>query len=173
MALSGTATKRIHDEDAHEGKRERPLRLMRLRAVLTADFRKNEMTNYVEACERFPQLKELGPHDVVAFHSQSGGQVVFVHGFLEVEPANGRTRRVLRSERVRLTDAHASWSELMIADYAERVGIRLEGIKKFAEHMIELRKGLEEMWKQDQPAMAKRAEETKAKALGKAKEVAK
>jgi len=171
MAFSGATKRHTADDDA-EAKRERPLRLMRLRAVLTADFRKNELTNYVEACERFPQLKELGPHDVVALHSQSGGQVVFVYAPMEVEPANGRTRKVLRSERVRLTEGHGQWSELMIADYAERVGIRLEGIKKFAEHMIELRKGLEDLWKKEQPAMAKRAEEAKAK-LTKAKESSK
>jgi len=101
---------------------------MRLRYIERADFRKSEQTNFVEVQRR--QKLELGAKDVVMLISTKGNQLVFVHGFDQYQ--NGVTRQILRSERLRLTSG--TWNPLMLANYAESVGIKIDGIKRFEEH---------------------------------------
>lgn len=125
----------------HEGE-DRNLRPMRLRYVGVADFRRSELYNYREVVEKQPELADLKPGEVVCLRSGTGTQIVFVLGVLKVEGRliRGResaVRHVLRSERLRITDG-GEWDDLMVVDYAERVGIRLVGLSDLRDHFREL-----------------------------------
>lgn len=110
-------------------------RLMRLRHVATVDFRKSEATHYEDICERYPQLRKLGGNDVVLLRSSGGAQAVFVHGFDAIgETREGVKRVCLHSERARIVQGiGGGWSAKMIADYAEQLGIQLEGMQTLKE----------------------------------------
>ncbi|HJU21444.1 MAG TPA: hypothetical protein VJ891_02955 [Casimicrobiaceae bacterium] len=115
------------------------MRAVNLRAVATADFRSSEFTNFEAWKKKHGGLaKKLGETDAVLFLSQSGGQIVFVHGFTTFETRNRRagTGEVLRSERLRLRDG--TWSPYLIADYAACVGLKLNGLKRFVDYVRRL-----------------------------------
>lgn len=139
-------------------------RVMRLRLVVVADFRMSEWTNYEAVVKERPEFATLRHGDVVLLRSGNGKQLVFVHGFTAAgETPQGLKRRALYSERLRLDNGH--WSELMIADYAREVGIKLEGLKTLREHFAELTSQLDKDWatQRDEAAAKKAAEAKKAK----------
>lgn len=93
-------------------------------AVVEADFRKNEATNFAE----WSKKHSVKPGQVVLFLSKSKDQMVFVHGFSALKVSDA-IRRVLWSERLRLD--RGTWNPLMLVNYAERVGLGLVGLKRF------------------------------------------
>lgn len=106
---------------------------MRLRLVVTVDFRKSELTHLRDLQRLRPHLFDvkhgLRREDVILLVSTTGNQLVFVHNFdHETKPP------VVRSVRLRLT-TQTPWNPLMLAEYARRVGLRLEGVKAFEEHL--------------------------------------
>lgn len=110
---------------------------MRLMHIETVDFRLSEATNYILLLDRYPNLSKLGANDVVLLRSRSGDQLVFLHGFQYVSDGVKSPRIMLRSEKLRLMDKE-TWNPLMLSDYAEQVGIRLDGIRKFEAHLKEM-----------------------------------
>jgi hypothetical protein len=62
------------------------------------------------------------------FISKTGNQVVFIFRDPEVD-FNGVSRRVVDSRRLRL--GSGTWNPYMLQNYANSVGIKLEGIKSF------------------------------------------
>lgn len=104
---------------------------MRLAYIAEVDFRSSELHNFT----RIKDAPKLGPNDVVLLISLSRTQLCFVHGFTDLD----ENRRVLRSERLRLTSG--TWNPLMLVDYAERVGLKLEGLKRFNEYYKKLTEG--------------------------------
>lgn len=102
---------------------------MRLRYVETVDFRKSELTSWLEIAKRRPELaRKLKSGDVVTLASMSGDQLVFLHGFLEIDG-----KQVLSSTRLRLRNGR--WNPLMLANYAKEVGLPLAGLKTYEEHV--------------------------------------
>lgn len=102
---------------------------MRLRYIEAVDFRKSEYHNFMDIQKR--AKLDLSKDDCILLISHGGNQLIFVYGFANLQ--NGYSgRQVLRSERYRLL--RGTWEPMMLADYAEQVGIKLEGIKKFEEH---------------------------------------
>jgi len=99
---------------------------MRLRLIERVDFRKSELSNYLEHVK--DKDKKLGKDDVALFISQSGNQLVFVYGFTDMD----EKKKVLRSERLRITGG--TWNPLMLQNYAERVGLHLDGLRRFEQH---------------------------------------
>jgi hypothetical protein len=123
-------------------------RLMRLKYIAQADFRKNEWTNFLEhhVIKRGKKIEKrmaLKPGEVACLVASSGKQIVFVYNPDRVSDVTGEDERsVIHSERLRLT-AGGRWNPLMLGNYAAQVGIRLEGIRLFEQHfdeMIEERK---------------------------------
>lgn len=129
--------------------------VMRLRLIRQVTFGKSEDTNY-EAIKSGLRGIKLDRYDVVLLVSKTENQVMFVYPPTEIELRPSKRREVLRSLRLRLRGPGA-WNPYMIANYAEEVGIKLEGIKLFQEHY-------EQLWS----AAAKNV----AKRLGVAKELA-
>jgi hypothetical protein len=109
---------------------------MRLRHVATVDFRKSELSNYVDIVREHAQLSKLGKEDVVLFLSRGMDQVIFVHGFSEVHGDKGKSL-FIRSVRLRMIRG-STWNPLMIVNYAKQAGIQLKGLKTFEEHYKEL-----------------------------------
>ena len=107
---------------------------LRLKLIVEADFRKTEATNWQEkaAAGELPPLKA---GEVVCFVSGNRSQVVFVQAPTDFHTAGGLDAKVYASRRLRLD--RGAWNPLMLADYAEQVGLRLDGLKKFKEHYEE------------------------------------
>lgn len=106
--------------------------VMRLRYVETVDFRKSELTCWLEIAKRRPALaRRLKTDDVVTLASMSGDQLVFLHGFSEVDG-----KQVLRSTRLRLRGGR--WNPLMLANYAKDAGIALSGLRTYEQHLAEV-----------------------------------
>ena len=108
---------------------------MRLRFVLTCHFGKSELTNFNAVLQKHPEFgnpeskHKLKPDDVVLLVAMSGNQLVFLHGFDEFEGS-----KILRSTRFRVS-GRGSWNPLMLADYAESVGIVLTGLQAYENHI--------------------------------------
>lgn len=146
------------------------MRVLRLRYVETVGFRSSEQTNYEALVKRIPGAKHLAAGDVVLFISARGDQLMFVHGFQKLPNA---PFECLRSERLRLRHfegpkvrgrknqargrrSRATWDPLMVADYAQAVGIRLENLPLWEQHkralLERLRSSFEEVDKQIEQA---------------------
>ncbi|MCK5617304.1 hypothetical protein KAR91_86370 [Candidatus Pacearchaeota archaeon] len=101
---------------------------IKLKAIKYVDFRKSEWTNYQEfkKSKKFPG--ELTHNEAFLFISNTGNQLIWM-----LNVANGPLgHRIVDSRRWRFTGT-SSWNPLMLANYAEEVGIELIGIKKFQE----------------------------------------
>lgn len=115
---------------------------VRLRYIVRADFRKNEATLMEEVAKEIKQLR-LTKHDAVCMISGGGKILRFVFGFLEHDMVDargntvaGKLQRILPSRTYRIT-AHGTFNPLMLANYAEAMGIELADIKKFESYVKE------------------------------------
>jgi hypothetical protein len=98
---------------------------VRLRLVETVDFRKSDMTIWLELESRHHKLAEsFGPNDVAAVKNSHGTQLMFLS-----RPVHLGSTWVFRSERLRLTSG--SWNPLRLTDYANSVGLHLENLPTF------------------------------------------
>ena len=114
------------------------MRVLRLKLIAHADFRKSEETNFLEL-ERANKLPDLKRGDGVLLVSMSGNQLVFVEKIDEFETStlSGKIvrARVCASQRFRIRGT--SWNPLMLQNYAERAGFKIPGIKRFESYMRE------------------------------------
>lgn len=108
---------------------------MRLKAVEIVDFRLSEWTNFVEWQKTNPEI-ELGKDDVVCFLSLQKTQVVFVSALIRGETDQGKECTLLPSRRLRIQGG--GWSPFMIKNYADEVGIELQGLKRLEDHYAHL-----------------------------------
>jgi hypothetical protein len=112
---------------------------MRLRYIETVDFRQSEATNFAEIMRK--RKLHLGPDDVVLLVNKGRDQLVFVYDIKELVIKNGVRKEytVLTSVRHRLD--HGTWNPLMIRNYAEISGLKLDGLRRFEEHYQHLLSG--------------------------------
>jgi len=109
---------------------------IRLKAIkFGADFRCSELTNYdkFRKSSRYPG--DLVSGEAFLFISKSGNQMIWVlHvGNMKFLKHNGAViKRIIDSRKWRIQGGSA-WNPMMLADYAEEVGLELVGIKKFAQ----------------------------------------
>lgn len=114
--------------------------VLRLRYWGASDFRQSGETNYEELVRERKALANLGGRDVIILHSRSGHKVRALLGFTAElgKTRTGKTRTVF--ETIEWSLGYGTWSDDMVADYAEMRGIKLEGIKT----MREIKRKLEE-----------------------------
>lgn len=112
---------------------------MRLKHIAKVDFRKSEATNF-DTFRRARATKavvaSLGAGDLIMFINMSEDQLVFIHGFDTVSDGK-QTLRVLSSRRLRISGGR--WNPLRLANYAEEVGLQLDGLKRFEDYYKRLR----------------------------------
>lgn len=101
---------------------------MRLRYVAECSFNASEATNFYGVVPKSVRSQMRG-NDVACLVSKTGNQLCFVYSDKKTGPATA-----LASARLRLS-GRAPWNPLMLADYANAVGIELEGIKKLEQHL--------------------------------------
>lgn len=110
----------------------------RLRAVIQVPFTKSEETNFAEALASRHYgalIRSLQGDDAIAFISQGQNQIVFIHGYDEVQDAK-RKWRVLSSSRIRISRGSglsSTFEPKMLANYAKQAGLELIGLKLFEE----------------------------------------
>lgn len=121
------------------------MRELRLKAFAHVDFRKSELTNF-DAFAKTKYGSTMKKGEGVLFVSKSEDQYVFVEPAEEFIGVNGKGKkvrvRVLSSQRFRIRGS--KWSPLMLSTYAEKAGIRIDGIKRFEyyfkEHLLDIAK---------------------------------
>lgn len=110
---------------------------MRLRHMETVDFRINEAENFNAILKKYKL--QLGPDDVVLMMSQSRNQLVFMHRnkILDLSKFGKRQGEatVYHSQRLRLSNS--TWDALMLQNYANKVGIQLDYLRRFEDIMAE------------------------------------
>jgi hypothetical protein len=115
---------------------------MRIRYIFRGSFQKNEVTLFHEAMTEAGELT-LGHDDCILLVSQSEKLLKFVWRQIttsrkNVDGTNGKLSTVVSSQLYRIVDG-GTWNPLMLANYAEQVGIQLEGLKKFEQYYRALR----------------------------------
>jgi hypothetical protein len=111
---------------------------MRLKFVQKVSFRSSEQSNWLAFTRSHRDVAAtLREGDAICFLSQGEDQIVFVHGFDAWEDEAGKTVQVLATSRLRIS---TKWDPLMLANYAEKVGLRLDGLKRFEDYFKELTK---------------------------------
>lgn len=106
---------------------------MRLKFIQHVDFRKSEKTNFL-MLQKAGSLPNLGKNDVILLVSKSENQAVFVYN---IDNFNVRVSRrgkektinICRSERFRIEGCR--WDPRMISFYADKVGIKIDGLKRY------------------------------------------
>ena len=124
----------------------------RLKYIHHGDFRSSEVglqEAAVAAGKKFGiNLADRFSNECILAVSSNGKIIYFILGVVEHKTidfkghTNGRSSRVLVSLKYRILD-HGTFNEYMIADYAEDLGIKLEGLQKLREHLqrLEAEKG--------------------------------
>ncbi len=107
-----------------------PMREVVLCAVEEGSFRNSEKTLFA-AWSKSKGNTLTGTNDIVIFVSLTRNIMYFVHGHRVVRGSDSITK-VLWSEKLRL-DTGDTWNPLMLVNYAERVGLKLVGLKRFEE----------------------------------------
>lgn len=112
---------------------------MRLRLVLTADFRKNEATLLAE-CQKQIRDLELRRGDCILLLSTHHTILKFVWGAYELDKAftdggieRDRGMRIVASKTYRIVDG-GKFNPYMLKNYAEDLGIDLAFLRRFEEH---------------------------------------
>lgn len=121
---------------------------LRLRRIFTVNFNRSPLTNILLLSKKHKELKELGAHDVVCLRSMGGDQCTFVHGFQGGVDKDGSAYTCLLWHSMRLIDldkvssgragGRRQWNDLMLADYAKKAGIKLDGLKTWREYYADL-----------------------------------
>lgn len=84
-----------------------------------------------------PQFhRTLKTDDVVCFLSKRRNQIAFVWNLDLYGINKGKRVEITRCVRLRLSQG--TWNPLMLANYAERVGLTLTGLARFEDHMKHL-----------------------------------
>lgn len=113
---------------------------MKLKLMATVNFQRSEADNFQAVMKKNPGI-DLGPNDVVLMVSMAKDQMVFMYRKTEIDVSQYGRRRgaatVYHSERVRLD--RSSWDWRMLQNYAEQVGIHLDGFRRYEELFPKLR----------------------------------
>jgi hypothetical protein len=105
---------------------------LRLKGIFQeVDFRYNELSIYerYRKDRSFQGDPKLG--ETYLFVSTSGNQLLWVLRYEDKVLVHKTMRK--RIETLRFRVSGGSWNPLMLANYAEEIGITLEGIRKFEE----------------------------------------
>ena len=106
-----------------------PLKRLRLRAVVECSFCRSEATN-LDLFRPSPNYPgDLQGVEAFLFVSKTGNQVVFI--FREVAFDHMHPNRIVDSRRLRMTTGE--WNPLMLQNYANAVGLNLQGLRRFEE----------------------------------------
>lgn len=112
---------------------------MRLRRVLAVDFRTSIDTHLRFLRTTEPQFqRSLKKDDVICLLSRRGNQLAFVWDLDLLGIQRGERIEVTRCVRLRLS--RGAWNPLMLANYAEHVGLTLTGLARFEDHMKRMTK---------------------------------
>lgn len=113
---------------------------MKLKLMATVNFQRSEADNFQAVMKKHPHV-DLGPSDVVLMISMDKSQMVFMYRKQAIDVSEYGKRRgaadVYHSERIRLT--RSTWDWRMLQNYAEQVGIALDGFRRFEEMFPKLR----------------------------------
>ena len=106
---------------------------LRLKYVTEADFRYGPWTLWKmwEAHRKQKRWLQLKAGEVALFVSKRGAQLLFFSATSEL--SDGRV--VLDTHRLQLQGG--TWNPLRIKEYAEKIGIDLQGLQGFEEHYKE------------------------------------
>lgn len=118
---------------------------MRIRRVVEGDFRWSEhgvWLKYVNEKKNSKYvnralLKTLNKDDVIVFISKTGNQLLFIHGFEDLENGEGEIRMMLPSQRYRIVNG--TWDYHMLVDYGKKAGVKVTGLPTFHEHFSHVR----------------------------------
>lgn len=108
---------------------------MRLKYIDTCSFQRSESTNFRMLAKK--NKWNLGKDEVACLVSKTGDQIVFVYGEGVAKNVGLRgvevEHPVVHSTRLRLDDRR-KWTPTMLVNYAEEVGLKLDGLKRFEEY---------------------------------------
>ena len=116
-----------------------------LKGIITCSFGRSEATNLdlYRKSKGFPG--ELKAGEAFLFISRGLNQVIFIFEYAEVEvdnehdlPGGDNFRSVLDSRRLRL--GGGTWHPYMLQNYANAVGLNLEGIRTLQQILDERRR---------------------------------
>lgn len=113
---------------------------LRLRLIAHVSFRKSPETNWTEL-KKAKKIPSLRKGEGILLISKGGNLMQFVTPVVEFDTLNTADREVhveiQASERFKIRGG--TWSPLMLANYAEMVGYRIQGIKRFEWYFKEYR----------------------------------
>ena len=116
------------------------MRDLRLKLIAHVDFRKAPETNWNEL-KKDKKIPPLKKGEGILLISKTGNLMQFVTPTVEFDTVNTADREVRvtiqASERFKIRGG--TWSPLMLANYAEQVGYRIVGIKRFEWYFKEYR----------------------------------
>jgi hypothetical protein len=115
------------------------LREINVRRVMFVSFRESEATHWDRFVEDEPELAAdfRRGADAVCFVSILRDQHYFCFGPREVDNGLGGTCTVLVSQKARVHGGRGSWTGKMLANYAEELGFKLIGRKRYEEAYAE------------------------------------
>lgn len=105
---------------------------LNLRAVVQVSFQKSELNNFYNWADGNKKLlANFRQDDVVCFLNSQRNQLIFVWGYQTsiVGMPIRETLMVLRSVRLRMTSGE--WNPNMLQNYANAVGLTLNGRERF------------------------------------------
>lgn len=107
---------------------------LKLKRVSLGDFRRSEATLY----EALPVAeRKLRGEEAILFVSGVGNQMAFVWAPVKAIGQTGRETVIIRSAKLRLTSG--TWSPLMLENYANALGLELDGFKRLEKQFAHLR----------------------------------
>lgn len=110
-----------------------------LRRVMFINFRESEATHWNRfATEERKLARDFRKGDAVCFVSLQRDQHYFVYGTRDIDNGHGEQCQVLVSHKGRIQGGRGSWNGKMLANYAEQLGLRLLGRKKYEDALAEI-----------------------------------
>lgn len=101
------------------------------RIIQDVDFRSTELRIYEKFRDKNKDMVDPRPGEAYLFISKSGNQLLFVLNYKSGVKVAKTNRQVVESLRLRVSGGH--WNPLMLANYAEDVGVKLLGVRRYEE----------------------------------------
>src|SRR4051812_20077310 len=98
---------------------------MRVKLIKEMDFRRNDQTLYRDI-EKEVTLRR---NDVACLVSKTRVQILFIHRPVDVDYRGFKVDKTTVYRSIRLRLSHGTWDPLMLKDYAESVGLELQGLQ--------------------------------------------
>lgn len=124
---------------------------MILKDMLFVDFRRSELTNFMEIVQKNPSYRAFGVKDAVALVSSNRSQIIWIRGFYAINVKGQPAVQFLRSERIRLLDGQ-KWNPLRVGDYARQAGFVITNFDVIEKRLAPLKKkitDLKKTWKSE------------------------